>query len=178
MVDQLRQLQDAAAAGAPPPDVAREVTTLLAAARTLLAQYEVDDANQVFGRLMHVAGRAQTLSPPVVVRHCDANELVGTVTFGRFHVGLNNAVHGGAIALVFDEALGMLAHAGHTVPARTASLRVDYRGITPVGAELTVRVFREKAEGRKRQVRGTLHAADRLCAEASGLFVELRPGQQ
>ncbi|SLH56935.1 thioesterase family protein [Mycobacteroides abscessus subsp. abscessus] len=35
----------------------------------------------------------------------------------------------------------------------------------------------ENQEGRKVWVRATLHDGERLCAEAHGLFIVLRPGQ-
>jgi hypothetical protein len=40
-----------------------------------------------------------------------------------------------------------------------------------------VAVWFESEQGRKRFLRGTVHHGDRLCAEAEGLFVELKPGQ-
>ncbi|APB01194.1 hypothetical protein NS506_07169 [Nocardia seriolae] len=61
---------------------------------------------------------------------------------------------------------------------RTAFLHVDYRSITPLNTELKVHGWVERQEGRKVFVRATLHDGDRLCAEAHGLFVLLKPGQQ
>jgi acyl-coenzyme A thioesterase PaaI-like protein len=81
------------------------------------------------------------------------------------------------VAVGFDDLLGMAAamHAGSVT--RTASLTVDYRSVTPLNTELTVRAWAERQDGRKVYVRATMHDGDRLCAEAHGLFIVLKPGQ-
>jgi acyl-CoA thioesterase FadM len=78
---------------------------------------------------------------------------------------------------MFDEVLGRLANSAGRPAQRTASLHTDYRSITPIGKELSVRGWVEREEGRKRYLRATLHHGDVLCAEAEGLFVALKPGQ-
>jgi hypothetical protein len=47
--------------------------------------------------------------------------------------------------------------------------------LSPHWAEWRARAA--ERSGRKRYLHGTLHDGDRLCAEATGLFLELRPGQ-
>ena len=49
--------------------------------------------------------------------------------------------------------------------------------MAPIDTELRVAAFFDREEGRKHFLRGTLHAGDRLCAEATALFVALTPGQ-
>lgn len=100
-----------------------------------------------------------------------------TVRFGRFHVGENVVVHGGAVALLFDEFLGSFTGRAGMAPCRTAFLHTDYRSATPVGRELTFHARVDRVEGRKRFASATLCDGERLCAEADGLRVELRPGQ-
>jgi len=104
--------------------------------------------------------------------------VAGTVTFGDFHRGENGAAHGGAVSTFFDEVCGTLANAVAGRPARTAFLHVDYRSVTLVGVEHAFTATVSRVEGRKHWVTGTLHAGDRLVAEAQSLFVTLRPGQQ
>jgi acyl-coenzyme A thioesterase PaaI-like protein len=111
-----------------------------------------------------------------VVRYED-DELEAWTRFGPFHAGSGGAVHGGAVSLLFDDALGRLADLGHRSPSRTASLQVDYRSITPVDERLAIHVAVEEKVDRKRWLRGTLRHGKRLCAEARGLFLELLPGQ-
>ncbi|MFC5745616.1 hypothetical protein [Actinomadura rugatobispora] len=49
--------------------------------------------------------------------------------------------------------------------------------MTPLGEPLTVEATVARVEGRKWHLRGTLHHGDRLCAEATALFLTLRPDQ-
>lgn len=176
MVEQLRDLQDEVASTAPPEDAVEAVTELIASARALLAGYRVEDTDQVFGRLLDLPGRGQSLSPRLRVVSRDEDGATFETTFGRFHSGIG-AVHGGAIALLFDDVLGRIADLGDVPPSRTAWLRVDYRSVTPVGERLTMRAAVVERTGRKRFVEGTLRDGDRVCAEAHGLFVAPRPGQ-
>jgi acyl-coenzyme A thioesterase PaaI-like protein len=178
MIDELRALQDHVAASAPPAATVRAVCELLGQARSLVAGFEVDDADQIFGRLLHVPGRGQTLLPALHISgYCDAEqaELAGWTTFGRFHGGSNGVVHGGAIAMLFDELFGRLADGGDRTPSRTASLRIDYRSATPIGRPLSLQATLVEVAGRKRRLRATLQDGDTLCAEATALFVGLRP---
>ncbi len=104
----------------------------------------------------------------------DGSTLAGSVVFGRFHVG-RGAAHGGAIAVVFDEAMGALAASRGRPLSRTAYLHIDFRALTPIDRELTVRAWFDHEEGRKRFLRGTISDGDVLCAEAHGLWVAIKP---
>lgn len=177
LVGQLRELQDAVAGSVPPPEVAAEVSALLARSRQLLEPYAVSDEDRVFGRLLTVRGRGQTLIPPLVISHQGDGELRATTQFGAFYAGSRGAVHGGALALMFDDAMGHTAGHGHRPPFRTAYLRLEYRSVAPLGRTLAVAIRVTEQAGRKRYLHGTLHDGDRLCAEATALFVDLRPGQ-
>jgi hypothetical protein len=176
-VEVYRDLQEAlATAGATDPAVWAAVTAQLRGARDLLAAYAVEEERRVVGRWPDVPGRGQALVPPVFIDERDRDTVRGRVTFGSFYLGRNDAVHGGTLPLVFDEVLGSLANEGRS-PARTAYLHVDYRAITPIGAELVLTGRVEREEGRKRFVRGELWHGATLTAESNGLFVALRPGQ-
>ncbi len=59
--------------------------------------------------------------------------------FSRFHVGGNNAVHGGVIPLFYDWHFGMIVSAADRPNSRTAYLHVDYRKITPIDQPLVSR---------------------------------------
>ncbi len=173
-----RGLQEAyATAGATDPGLWTAVTAQLEQAREQLAAYAVEEERRLVGRWPDVPGRGQALVPPYVLDERDHDSVRGRVTFGSFYLGRNDAVHGGTLPLVFDEVLGSLANEGRS-PARTAYLHVDYRAITPVGVELLLTGRVEREEGRKRFVRGELWHGDTLTAEATGLFLALRPGQR
>ncbi len=98
----------------------------------------------------------------------------GRVTFSNAYEGAPGCVHGGFIASTFDEVLGVAQSASGN-PGMTVNLTVDYRSPTPIKRELVFRGWCEKVEGRKIFTRGTVHAGDTLCAEATGLFVSMRP---
>ncbi len=61
--------------------------------------------------------------------------------FSRFHVGGNNAVHGGVIPLFYDWHFGMVVSAAGRPDSRTAYLHVDYRKITPIDEPLVSRAW-------------------------------------
>jgi acyl-coenzyme A thioesterase PaaI-like protein len=98
------------------------------------------------------------------------------VTFGLAYYGGGEAVYGGTIMTVFDEALGAQASAGGRKAARTAYLKTDFRAILPMDTPIRVRAWFHREEGRKRYVNGDMWAGDTLCATAEGLFVEMREG--
>ena len=98
----------------------------------------------------------------------------GRVTFSNAYEGAPGCVHGGFVASTFDEVLGVAQSASGN-PGMTVNLTVDYRSPTPIKRELVFRGWCEKVEGRKIFTRGTVHAGDTLCAEATGLFVSMRP---
>jgi acyl-coenzyme A thioesterase PaaI-like protein len=116
-------------------------------------------------------GVANPLAPPIRVRH-DGDVIRATATFGSAYEGPPGCVHGGYVAAAFDEVLGTTQSlAGR--PGMTGRLSVDYRSPTPLNTELRFEGRVERVEGRKTFTVGTLHAGDRLCAEAQGLFVAI-----
>lgn len=185
MIESLRSLLDHIVSAAAPPSLIAEATATLTTLADKFGGHIVEEHHRIYGRLGAVPGRGQVLVPKLHidgVDHGAASEgviarLTGRVEVGEFHAGANGACHGGVIPLLFDDVLGALAHIRGRSMARTAYLRVDYRSITPIGRELRVDARFEREEGRKRLLRGSLSDGDRVCAEAEGLFVALRPGQ-
>ena len=100
--------------------------------------------------------------------------VVGRVEFGDAYEGPPGCVHGGVIAAYFDEVVGMAQSLGGN-PGMTVHLEVDYRSPTPLHRPLEFRGWVTAIEGRKIRVAATLHHGETLCAEASGLFVSMRP---
>ena len=177
MIDQVRELLDRLAGAAPTAEVVRSTTKTVAELSAALAAYEVDEPDQLSGRLGSAPGRAQVAGPALHVDEVDDERMIGRVRFGRHFLGSNGVVHGGAIPYLFDDLLGRLALGGGRPRSRTAYLHVDYRSVAPIDTELRVEAFFDREEGRKHFLRGTLHDGDRLCAEATALFVALTPGQ-
>jgi acyl-coenzyme A thioesterase PaaI-like protein len=177
MVDALRELQDQLTGSNPPEQVAARIADTISALTRELAGYAVDERHQVAGHLVGVPGRGQCMVPVVEVTDFSDTHARGYVYFGRFYLGGNGAVHGGAIPLVFDELMGRLANTGGRPPSRTAYLHVNYRNITPIETRLAVEAQFDSEEGRKRRISATIRDGDTVCADADGLFVALRPGQ-
>ena len=178
MIDGLRELLDRVAAAAPDADVVAATTKTVAELNDRLAECEVPEPDQFSGRLITVPGRAQLAVPALHIDELDDERMSGHVTFGRHFLGSNGVVHGGAIPMLFDDLLGRLAIVGGRPRSRTAFLHVDYRSVAPIDVTLRVEAAIERVEGRKHFLRGTLSEGDRLCAEASALFLTLKDGQQ
>jgi acyl-coenzyme A thioesterase PaaI-like protein len=176
LIEALRALQDQVTGSRPPAEVLDEATRQLTEVTRQLAKYPVDERGQLAGQLAGVPGHGQALIPPVYLDEVAGGRARGRVTFGRYYLGGGGAAHGGAIPLVFDEVMGMLANIGRS-PARTAYLNVSYRSITPLETELTVEAHLASVDGRKRLLRAVLRDGGTVCAEAEALFVALRPGQ-
>lgn len=99
-------------------------------------------------------------------------QLHGTVTFGAAQEGWPGLAHGGALAAVLDDALGVLSvELGRT--AVTANLSVDYRARAPLGRELAVLAWCEEHSERKVVMRGTVHDGETLVAEATAVMVRI-----
>jgi len=95
---------------------------------------------------------------------------------GRFtngHTGPPGCVHGGWIALAFDEVLGW-ANFKAGVGAMTAHLGIRYRKPTPIGAEVEFRVPWPEVHGRRVHTRATLAADGVVTADAEGLFIHFQ----
>lgn len=115
-------------------------------------------------------GRLHPLPPPFkLVLNGDRAEAYAT--YSHPHQGPPGLLQGGFIAATFDELLGIV-QAG--VIRMTVELQITYRAPTPLYKELRYTTWLDRIDGRKAHVKGTLHDGDRLCAEASGLFIEPR----
>ncbi|MEV0855541.1 PaaI family thioesterase [Nocardia fluminea] len=177
LIDQVRALMDRARLVNPSDELAKEAIATLEQLNARLDEAVVDEWSSPSWTRTDLPARGNITLPPYTVVSGDRDGVTAKVTFRTFHLGGNNAAHGGHIALAFDDIIGMTAALATTSVTRTASLTLDYRSITPLNRELTVRAWTERIEGRKVYVRATMHDDERLCAEAKGLFIVLNPGQ-
>ncbi|MDA0370922.1 MAG: PaaI family thioesterase [Actinomycetota bacterium] len=120
-----------------------------------------------------VTGPLNALASIVTLSSTDT-EVIAEVTYGDAYEGPPGHVHGGLIAAIFDEVLGF-AQALSGAPGMTGKLEITYRSPTPLHTPLRVVGRFERIDGRKIFTTGTIHAGDRLCAEAKGLFISVRP---
>jgi acyl-coenzyme A thioesterase PaaI-like protein len=116
-----------------------------------------------------LVGDVSPLAPPIDYEYRDGR-LIGKGIFHAAYEGPPGYVHGGWIALAFDEMLGMANIAsGH--PGMTGRLSVRYRRPTPLHRPVELEAWTEEVDGRRIVTRGTLTADGAVTAEAEGLFV-------
>jgi acyl-coenzyme A thioesterase PaaI-like protein len=120
-----------------------------------------------------VIGFANPIAPPVTVEAVDG-ALRGTAYFDYQYEGPPSCVHGGVIALVFDELLGA-ANIAAGQPGMTGTLTIRYRRPTPLRTPLRLEAGFVSRDGRKITTRGAIYDGDELTAEAEGIFIELVP---
>lgn len=177
-IDTMRALQDHARAVDAPDEVISQAADALQKVCDLLAPFDADEWSSPSGRRMDLPMRGNLLAVPMKVRKAERGQLRGWARFHRFHLGRNGAVHGGAIALLFDSVLGTASWLLTGGPyQRTAYLRVNYRNIVPVDKELQIEAGISRVDGRKIFVETRLCDGETLLTEGEALFVMLKPGQ-
>lgn len=122
-----------------------------------------------------LVGSVSPLSP-LASWSFDAGVLDLRVTFGAAYEGPPGHLHGGFVALVFDELLAM-ATVLTGQSGLTGKLSVRYRRPTPLHEELRCNAWIDHREGRRIVAKGTIRAGDETTAEAEGLFVKMRDEQ-
>lgn len=115
-------------------------------------------------------GRSNLLAPPIAFERTDDGTMRGEVTLGLEYQGPPACVHGGIVALMFDAVLGRANHHAGTT-GMTMYLDLDYRSPTPILEPIVITGRQVRVEGRKIWAQGAIHAGDRLCATAEGMFV-------
>lgn len=94
----------------------------------------------------------------------------GTATFDTPYVGPPGMVHGGVIALAFDELLGA-TNVCLGLGGFTGTLSVRYERPTPIETELTMEAHVDRTEGRKVFTVGTISHGGEVTARAEGIFI-------
>ena len=100
-------------------------------------------------------------------------EVIATATYGDAYEGPPGCLHGGLIAAIFDEVLGF-AQALSGAPGMTGRLEVTYRSPTPLHQPLRIIGRFDEVNGRKIMTTGEIYAGDRLCAQATGVFISVK----
>lgn len=119
-------------------------------------------------------GRRNPVAPMVEVEVSDDKVVHGTATFTEPYGGPPfDTCHGGVIALVYDDIVGLAAMVG-AGGGMTARLTVNYRKPTPLYRPITLRAWLEEHDGRKFVARGEMRLEGELLSEADGLFIQPR----
>lgn len=119
-----------------------------------------------------LVGPISPLSPPFTWRSVEPGRIRADGVFHAPYEGPPGYVHGGWIALAFDEVLGM-ANIDHGTPGMTGRLSIRYRRPTPLHRAIVVEGWVHRTEGKRITVKGEMRVDDVVTAEAEGLFVML-----
>ena len=100
----------------------------------------------------------------------DAGTARALLTFGNAYEGAPGIVHGGFVAAVLDELLGMVAAMSGTV-AMTGEFTVRYRAPTPLNEPLRIEARLDRRSGRRIFTSAYMFAGDTRTADCTGLFI-------
>jgi len=116
-----------------------------------------------------ITGALNPVAPPIRMWR-DGSTVRGA---GRIPTSLNgppSAVHGGFVAAVLDELLGM-AGVVAGIGGFTGTLTVRYLKPTPIGIDLDLEAHVQSVDGRKVTVTGQIAARGEVCATAEAIFI-------
>jgi acyl-coenzyme A thioesterase PaaI-like protein len=167
-----------------------ELPALLAAVKDGAARTRTftDEGRSEFSTTIperHAAGRQQLFADSIVSGGAnpmglnaelwrEGDTAVMQVTLGRAFEGAPGRAHGGVIAALLDETMGVV-HVMHQAVAFTAQLDITFLAATPIGEPLVARAWLVRHEGRKMYIEATLHAHDVKLASAKALFITVDP---
>jgi acyl-coenzyme A thioesterase PaaI-like protein len=192
--DALRRLGQALVAHQPSDEVLAEVARAAEALRPaveaaparvhafaatgvdVFAAGAVDETRPAPGRVFPdcvVSGRANPMGLAARL-WAEGDEAVLATTLGPAFEGAPGRAHGGVVAALIDETMGLVLSLTRT-PAYTGRLCVTYRAPTPLDTALSVRARLAGREGRKLTITAELRDPERLLAEAEGLFIAVDP---
>jgi len=131
-----------------------------------------------FGQVSHelnpLGGYANPVAPPVNTWF-EGDKALGHCLCGWVYEGPPGSVHGGYVAAIFDQFMGVAQKLGDQ-PGMTGYLHVNYHARTPLNTDLNLEAKLVKVEGRKTIIAATMRAGDTLTASCEALFVEPRSG--
>jgi hypothetical protein len=129
---------------------------------------------QISHELNPLSGWSNPIAPPLN-SWIDGDRAYGVCQCNWAYEGPPGSVHGGMIAAIFDQFLGMAQRMGGQ-PGMTGYLNVNYHNRTPLNTELKLEGMLTKVEGRKTILRGEMYANDVMTASCEGLFVQPKGG--
>lgn len=96
------------------------------------------------------------------------------VTLGRAFEGAPGRAHGGVVAALIDETMGLVL-AIHGVLAFTGQLDITYLAPTPIGEALSARAWLSRHSHRKIFIEASVRANDVEVVKATALFIAVDP---
>lgn len=138
-----------------------------------VAEMSLAAGMEVFRDRSPVVGMSNPLAPPATLEvDYEEKRVTGDVFFGAAYQGAPGCVHGGFVAALFDEALGMATiFSGR--PGMTGWLKVSYRRPTPLETPLRIVATMDDYTGRKIMTSAELFNGDELVADATSLLITI-----
>lgn len=133
---------------------------------------DIADGERVFTHLDRpISGEASPWGLDIDARR-RGDEVVAEVTLRAAHEGAPERSHGGIVAALFDDVLGMLLQIHHE-RAYTGELTVRYEAGTPLHRPLRLVGRIAGSEGRKLHLEGELYDGGQRLAVARGVFIRI-----
>jgi acyl-coenzyme A thioesterase PaaI-like protein len=120
-----------------------------------------------------IVGPLNAIAPPVRL-HFDGDRMRGRLILGAPYAGPPGCVHGGVVALIFDELLGC-ANVSQGYGGFTGTLSIRYERKTPIEEPLALESWIDRVERRKIYTHGTISHAGLVTARAEGIFISAKP---
>jgi acyl-coenzyme A thioesterase PaaI-like protein len=120
-----------------------------------------------------IVGLANPLAPPAELQHFPEEKCVrGNVEFGKSFEGGPGLVHGGFLAALLDEALGVVTvYSGDS--GMTGEYTLRYHAPTRIKVPLHFEARFDRLEGRKIYVSADLWEEETRTVSATGLFIQV-----
>jgi acyl-coenzyme A thioesterase PaaI-like protein len=115
-------------------------------------------------------GRLNPQAPRLTFVDLSPDGVVAACTLTAAHGGPPGKAHGGIVAGLLDEVLGVAAMVAGGA-GLTAGLDIRYHAATPYGEPLTITARLTGRDGRKAFATGEVRAGDTVTAEATAVFV-------
>lgn len=116
-------------------------------------------------------GECNPIAAPMKV-WIEGDVAYGTVNCGWAYEGPPNSIHGGFVAAIFDQFLGV----GQKItgqPGVTGTISIRYIKPTPLNTDIKMVGRVKSVEGRKNILVGEMWAGDVLTATCEGLFIHI-----
>ncbi|WP_433999487.1 PaaI family thioesterase [Endozoicomonas sp.] len=133
--------------------------------------FEQKTISELSYELNPVEGKSNPLAPPLNI-WMDDEGVYGKTMLGWQYEGPPNTVHGGYVAALFDQFLGIGQKiTGH--PGVTGQMSVKYLKPTPLNTELTFQGRLKESEGRRIIMTAEILANGAVTATAECLFIRI-----
>ena len=178
----IRKLTEVLVTSTPPTDQLHQIASSLetqaerfASCKRLYGMLEFisDGEHGSQGEVSHelnaLGGWSNPLTPGMNM-WLEGTKAYGTVNCGFAYEGPPGHIHGGYVAAIMDQFLGMAQIAGKK-PGMTGTLTTRYHRPTPLNTELSLEAEVFILGGRKTRVKGEMRVGDTVTATCEGLFI-------